>query len=113
MQATHDIELVPDRTTAETEPADTDDLFDALAHSHRRSVVDALATCGPVDRADLAALIAADHESTTADAAERALVHNHLPRLLDAGVVARVDHSRYALVDETPRRLLRAVRASD
>lgn len=64
-----------------------DDLFEVLADQCRRTVVAELSREGPTDVASLAEKIAADSETLSETDAQIALVHNHLPRLADAGVV--------------------------
>lgn len=64
-----------------------DELFEVLAHQCRRTVVAELSRAGPTDVESLAEEVAATDEQLTKTDAEISLVHSHLPRLEDAGVV--------------------------
>lgn len=77
--------------------AETDDrteMYDAMAHPHRRWAVDAVETCGTLDvRAIVAHVLR--REGATGDPSRRevaiGLHHVHLPKLDDAGFV-EFDH---------------------
>jgi DNA-binding transcriptional ArsR family regulator len=83
-----------DITAAPHEPAGEpyDEVFDLLAHPHRRTVIHQLESEATVTVDELAVRIAERYESTSVSDARISLVHNHLPRLAEADVV-RYDHS--------------------
>ncbi|MFD1512388.1 DUF7344 domain-containing protein [Halomarina rubra] len=65
-------------------------LHDAMAHLHRRWVVDALDTYGSLDLSALAAHVVRREEAADASATDSiavGLYHNHLPKLDSAGFV--------------------------
>lgn len=75
------------RTTCTTDCEALDELFEVLADQCRRTVVAELSRGGPSDVESLAEEVAADAEQLTKTDAEISLIHSHLPRLEDAGVV--------------------------
>lgn len=93
-----------------------DELFDVLADRSRRSVVAELVHDGPTDLESLAERLADEVESMSRSDAEIRLVHNHLPRLEEAGVVS-YDHAErqceFARADTAAsvRRVLHAARS--
>ncbi|WP_323191886.1 hypothetical protein [Halostella sp. PRR32] len=68
-----------------------DEVFDLLAHPHRRTVIDELESDVTVTVRELAERIAERRDSASLSSARIALCHNHLPRLAEAGVVS-YDH---------------------
>lgn len=71
--------------------ADLNDVFDALAHPYRRSVLRILDRESPRSVEEVAERIVATRDPPSADRVEVALVHQHLPRLAEAGLVT-YDH---------------------
>lgn len=65
-----------------------DEVFDLLAHPHRRTVIDELEPGVTATVDELAVRIAERRESSSKSNARIALVHNHLPRMAEAGVVS-------------------------
>lgn len=73
-----------------------DDLFDVLSHQHRRFILHALRTAEmPVPVGELATELVAwevqrpvsDRSGDDRDAIEVSLVHTHLPKMADAGLI--------------------------
>lgn len=93
-------------TTNETEVArqqpcaDLDAVFDALAHPYRRSVLQSLDRESPRGLDELAERIAEIRETASEDRVEIALVHQHLPRMADAGLVTYDDDVRECALAE-------------
>lgn len=83
-----------EHTLADENDADVSAAFDLLSNARRRGVLYAVSRDGTTTVAELADRIAAwqdgDH---SAEDVRTSLVHAHLPRLADAGVVA-YDHQR-------------------
>lgn len=79
-----------------------DAAFETLANGCRRTVIEELEESDGLTLDELTTRVAerSDHRST--DDAEIALVHNHLPKLEDAGVVRdEVGRAEYELVEGT------------
>lgn len=93
-----------------------DELFDVLADRSRRNVVAELVREGSTDLESLARRLAHESDSLSRSDAEIRLVHTHLPRLEEAGVVSydHADRRCELATDDTAasvRRVLHAVRA--
>ena len=83
-----------ERTLADENAAEVSAAFDLLSNARRRGVLYAVGRDGRATVDDLAERIAewqCDDESAdspTADEVRTSLIHSHLPKLVDAGVVA-------------------------
>lgn len=89
--------FVAESRTSPARSETVDALFDCLASSRRRNVLEYVSeNAGPVGVEDIVQHLSTRENATagdeaSADAAEEiaiSLVHNHLPRLRDAGVLA-------------------------
>lgn len=106
----------PTHTGHETE--ELDELFTVLADWRRRIVVDHLTREGAASVESLAEQLASTDDSLALFEAKIALLHDQLPRLEEAGVVAFDREERHCELTETRRtaileRLLTAVGAED
>ena len=83
-----------EHTLADENAADVSAAFDLLSNARRRGVLYAVSRSGPVTVAELAERIAAWQDGNHSPKEVRtSLVHAHLPKLADAGVVD-YDHER-------------------
>lgn len=105
-------EQVDDACAGET-AAFFDELFAALAHRRRRSLLTLLQVHGELDLDSLAGRIAADERAETVDAVPDgeitrvhvSLFHQHLPRLADIGLVDFDPDADRVSLSETGERL--------
>ena len=91
---------------------DLNEVFDVLAHRHRRAVIDELAMGGPRSVGELAERLADRDVAASASDAELSLVHRHLPKLDDGGVIRYDTADRRCRLDgaRTERAVLAAAR---
>lgn len=85
-------------TTGTSSGSSADRAFDVLADAGRRAVIDALSEDGSATVEDLAGRLASRHASETR--AKLALVHRHLPKLRDAGVITYDPGARVVELDD-------------
>jgi len=110
--------MTTDDTTVVARPhtaEDLDDVFDVLAHRYRRTIVEHMEWGEPATLADLVALITDEDDSAAAGDVRIALVHTHLPRLVDADVITYDADRRVAELDDAvaERAILSAIRERD
>lgn len=74
-------------THAEQSDERMDIVFDVLAHPYRQTIVRTLDREAPMSLAELAERLYEARELASVQRAKVALVHHHLPRMEDAGVV--------------------------
>jgi predicted transcriptional regulator len=86
--------------TREQPGADLNDVFEALCHPYRRSILRILDREAPRSVAAVAERIDDVRDPPSADRIEVALVHRHLPRLANAGLVVYDDRARECELDE-------------
>jgi|AntDeeMetagen681_2_1112603.scaffolds.fasta_scaffold09845_2 hypothetical protein len=94
---------------------DLDDVFDVLAHRYRRAIIEHMEWGEPATLADLVATLSDEDDSVAASDVRVALVHTHLPRLVDADVITYDADRRVAELDDAvaERAILSAIQESD
>ena len=94
---------------------DLDDVFEVLAHRYRRVIIGELDWGEPQALDDLVELIAGGDDSTTPTDVRVALVHNHLPKLVQTDVITYDAEAQVVELDDAvaERAVLSAVHGSD
>lgn len=93
---------------------DLDEVFDVLAHRYRRVIIGELDWGEPQTLDDLVAMVADGDDSATAADVRVSLVHTHLPKLADAGVITYDAEAKVAELDDAvaERAVLTAIHES-